>query len=64
MKQCLIKHHAMKTYRDVEKQLHAFSNSTLDAGERSASRPGRLIIHSAENQSLYRRFSRYELVPF
>jgi hypothetical protein len=37
---CLTKHHAMKTYLGVEVKLHAFLTSALDAGERSASRPG------------------------
>jgi hypothetical protein len=38
--QCLIKHHATKTYGVVEVQLHALT-STLDEGECSASRPDR-----------------------
>jgi hypothetical protein len=33
----------MKAYRGVEVQLHGFLTSTLDGGERSASRPGRFI---------------------
>jgi hypothetical protein len=39
----LIKHHATKTFGEMEAQLHAFLTSALDGGEWSASRPGRLI---------------------
>jgi hypothetical protein len=39
---CLTKHHAMKTYWEVELQLHAFLTSALEGGgEWSASRPCR-----------------------
>jgi hypothetical protein len=36
---CLTKHHAMKTYWEVEVQLHASLTSALDGGEWLASRP-------------------------
>jgi hypothetical protein len=35
------KHHAMKTYEEMEVYLHAFLTSALDGCEWSASRPGR-----------------------
>jgi hypothetical protein len=38
----LTKHHAMKTYWEVEVQRHAFLTSTLEGGEWTASHPGRL----------------------
>jgi hypothetical protein len=37
----LIKHHATKTYGEVEVHLQVFLTSALDGGEWSASRPGR-----------------------
>jgi hypothetical protein len=37
----LTKHHAIKTYGEVELQLHAFLASVLDEGEWSATRTGR-----------------------
>jgi hypothetical protein len=38
---CLIKHHAMRTCRGVEIQLHAFLTSALVRGEWPALPPGR-----------------------
>jgi hypothetical protein len=38
---CLTKHHAVKTYWEVEVYIHTFLTSSLDGGEWSASRPGR-----------------------
>jgi hypothetical protein len=38
---CLTKHHAMKTYGEVEVWLHTFLTSALVEGEWSASRPTR-----------------------
>jgi hypothetical protein len=38
-----VKHHAMKTYRGVEVQLHAFLTWALDGSEWSSSRRGPFI---------------------
>jgi hypothetical protein len=40
---CLIKHHAIKIYVEVEVWLHAFLTSVLDGGDWSASHPGSFI---------------------
>jgi hypothetical protein len=40
---CSTKHHAMKTYWEVEVYLHALT-SALDGGEWLASRPGRFTL--------------------
>jgi hypothetical protein len=37
---CWTEHHAMKTYEELEVQLHAFFNSVLDGGVWLDSRPG------------------------
>jgi hypothetical protein len=37
----LIKHYAMKTYGEVDEQIHVFITSALVEDETSASRPGR-----------------------
>jgi hypothetical protein len=41
---CLTKSHAMKTYWEVEVELHTFLTSALYRGEWSASRPGRFTL--------------------
>jgi len=38
---CLTKHHAIKTYWEVDVQCHAFLTLELEVGEWSTSRPGR-----------------------
>jgi hypothetical protein len=38
-----LKHHAMKTYGEVEIKLHAFLSSALYGGERSTSRSGVVV---------------------